>query len=84
MRVVQLTRDLRPWHKGQDAVLPDDLAERLLKSGEATNPRPFPPADVAPQKPVGAPVPPVTQATAPTKPTRPTLHRKDYLTRKGR
>ncbi len=82
MRIVQLTRDLRPWRKGEDAVLPDDLASRLLKSGEATNARPFPPPDVAPATPVGSVSPPV-EAPKPDRPARPILHRKNYMTRKG-
>lgn len=53
MRIVTITRDMRPYRAGQDAVLPDDLADKLLKSGEAKDPRPFPPPDVAPAKPVG-------------------------------
>jgi hypothetical protein len=52
MRVVTLKRDMRPWRAGQDAVLPDDVAAKLIASGEATNQRPFPPPDVAPAIPV--------------------------------
>jgi len=48
MKIVTFTRDMRPWQKGQDAVLPDDIARKVLASGEAENPRPFPPQDVAP------------------------------------
>ena len=60
MRIVEMTRDMRPYAKGQDAVLPDDLAAKLLKDGEAKNPRPFPPPDVAPPKDrVATPIPPV-------------------------
>lgn len=52
-KVVRLRRDMRPWQAGQDAVLPDELAAKLVKDGDAEDPRPFPPPDVAPQKPVG-------------------------------
>jgi hypothetical protein len=45
MRIVTLTRDMRPWHKGQDAVLPDALAAKLIKAGEATNEREYPPRE---------------------------------------
>jgi len=55
MRIVTITRDLRPWQARQDAVLPDALAERLVKEGAAENPRPYPPADVAPVVQVNAP-----------------------------
>lgn len=59
-RIVTFTRDLRPWQNGQDAVLPDELAAKLIKSGEAKDSRPFPPPDVAPRIPVeAAPLPPV-------------------------
>jgi hypothetical protein len=67
MRIVEMTRDMRPWAKGQDAVLSDELAARLLSNDEkhpdgpaAKNSRPFPPPDVAPRVPVtaAAPVPP--------------------------
>lgn len=67
MKIVKLTKDLHPWREGQDAVLPDELATQVLKSGEATDPRPFPPPDVAPAVPVGKTL---------------TLPRKGYLTRK--
>jgi hypothetical protein len=53
-RIVRITRDMRPWSAGQDAVLPDDLAAKLIKSGEAENSRPYPPPDVAPTVPVGS------------------------------
>jgi hypothetical protein len=67
MRIVQMTRDLRPWAKGQDAVVPDGVAQKLLKDGDAADSRPFPPPDVAPAVPVG--------------PTRPQTKR-GYMTRK--
>lgn len=47
--IVRITKDLHPWRKGQDAVIASDtLAAQLVKSGDAENPRPFPPPDVAP------------------------------------
>lgn len=49
MKIVTFTTDMRPWQKGADAVLPDSDADRLVASGEATNPRPFPPQDVIPE-----------------------------------
>ena len=52
MRIVQLTRDMRPnGRAGDDIVVPDAVAESLVKNKEATNPRPFPPPDVAPPQP---------------------------------
>ena len=54
MRIVTLTRNMRPWSSGQDAVLPDELAEKLIADGDAKNPRPFPPPDVAPAQKVEA------------------------------
>jgi hypothetical protein len=57
MRVVTITRDMKPYRAGQDAVLPDEVAAKLIASGAASNPRPFPPPDVAPAIPVdGKPI----------------------------
>lgn len=67
MRVVTLTKALRPFGKGDKAVLPDEVAERLVKDGDATDSHPYPPPDVAPTK---------AAATAAMTPRRP------YLTRK--
>ena len=39
MKLVRLTKDLKPWHAGDDKLLDDELADRLLASGEAENPR---------------------------------------------
>ena len=39
MKLVTLTREMRPWCAGQDALLPADTADRLLAEGAATNPR---------------------------------------------
>lgn len=77
MKIVTLTKDLRPWGKGESPVLPDEVADRLVKDGEAKDPRPFPPQDVAPRKPVGK----VLEEGKPVAPTRlAQAHR--YLTRK--
>ena len=35
MKIVTLNRALRPWGKDDQAVLPDDMAQRLVDSGEA-------------------------------------------------
>lgn len=67
MKIVTLTRDMRPQRAGEDMVLPDDIAAKVIASGEAKNPRPFPPPDVAPVVPVGKTL---------------TLPRRGYLTRK--
>lgn len=42
MKTVDLTTDISPWRKGDSVPLPDDVADRLVKSGEAENIRPFP------------------------------------------
>jgi hypothetical protein len=54
MRIVKLSRDMRPWRAGQDAVVPDEVADKLVEAGDATDPRPYPPEDVAPAVPVGS------------------------------
>ena len=46
MLQVDLTRDLRPWRAGDSPVLQDDVARKLVETGEATNPRPWPPGAV--------------------------------------
>lgn len=48
MKTVTLTRDMRPYGRGEDLHLPDDMADKLVSAGEAENPRPFPPTDLAP------------------------------------
>lgn len=53
---------MRPWRKGEDAVLPDEMVTRLLKEGAVDNPRPFPPPDVVPSVPV---------SNSPAEPPRP-------------
>ena len=35
MRIVTMTKDMRPWQAGHDVALPDDIAERLMASGDA-------------------------------------------------
>ena len=51
MKLVELTRDLRPWRAGDSALVPDMVADAMVKAGEAHNARPFPhtaePADPA-------------------------------------
>lgn len=42
MKRVTLARDIRPWRAGQQRVVPDAVATRLLEDGLAENPRPFP------------------------------------------
>ncbi len=54
MRIVTFTRDMRPWQAGADAVLPDAIAEKLVADGDAKDLRPFPPADVVPDRPLAA------------------------------
>jgi hypothetical protein len=47
MKIVTLTRDMRPWRAGDRPVVPDVLAEALITAGDAKDPQSFPPADVA-------------------------------------
>jgi len=47
MQMVTLTRDMRPWRKGDTPVLLEELVAKLLKSGEAVDPRPYPPQENA-------------------------------------
>lgn len=42
MKSVEMTRDLRPFHKGQRAIVDDETAARLIASGEGKDPEPFP------------------------------------------
>lgn len=42
MKLIELTTDLRPWRRGDNVPVPDALADKLVESGEAINPRPFP------------------------------------------
>jgi hypothetical protein len=41
MKTVTLKTDMRPWRAGDDVHLPDHVADKLVKDGEAENPRPF-------------------------------------------
>jgi hypothetical protein len=43
MKLVELTRDMRPWRAGDSALVSDALADAMVKAGEAHNARPFPP-----------------------------------------
>lgn len=58
MKQVTFTKDMAPHKAGESRVLPDPVADRLVASGEASDPRPFPPADVAPATAVGDAAPP--------------------------
>lgn len=42
MKSVEFTRDMRPWRAGDRVPLPDTVADDVLASGEAINPRTFP------------------------------------------
>jgi hypothetical protein len=64
-RLVTMTRDLRPWRAGQDAVVPAAKAAELIENGDAENPRPYPPPDVAPAVAVGDEPPPVLRRPRP-------------------
>ena len=35
MRLVDFTRDMRPWRKGESRLVPDDVAEKLVADGVA-------------------------------------------------
>ena len=35
MKLVTLTKDLRPWQAGSDAALPDALADQVIAAGDA-------------------------------------------------
>jgi len=39
MILVELTRDMRPKRAGEDIMLPDGVAEALIATGDAKNPR---------------------------------------------
>ena len=53
MKLVELTRDLRPWRAGDSALVPDMVADAMMKAGEAHNARPFPPVAEAVEHPRG-------------------------------
>ena len=48
MKLVTMTRDMRPFQAGHDAFLPDDVAARLVEAGAAENLRDLPDYRVAP------------------------------------
>ena len=58
MKLVELTRDLRPWRAGDSALVPDAVADAMVGAGEAHNARPFPPPAEAsaqvPERPRGS------------------------------
>lgn len=43
MKTVYLTTDMRPWRAGDEVHVPNEVAERLVRNGEAKNMRPFNP-----------------------------------------
>jgi hypothetical protein len=51
MKTVEFTTDIRPWQRGAKVALPDDVAARLVASGEAVNPQPFTAAEVEAEDP---------------------------------
>ncbi len=69
LTTVTLTRDMRPWRKGDDIHVATILAEHLVKTGEAQNPRPF--VEPNSSSTLGTPAVPVRPKTAPV---RPILH----------
>ena len=48
MRLVQFTRDMRPWRSGDAVPLTDELARRLVAEDEAIDKGPWPAAPVLP------------------------------------
>lgn len=57
LTTVTLTADMRPWRKGDDIHISPQLAEALVKKGEAKDPRPFQ-SQIAPAVPVRSQAPP--------------------------
>ncbi len=57
MRMVELTKDMRPWRAGDKVPLADDLADRLVADKEATEAGPFPPAGIGPETTAAPPAP---------------------------
>ena len=47
MKLVELTRDLRPWRAGDSALVPDAVVDAMVNVGDAHNARPFPPQAAA-------------------------------------
>jgi len=50
VKIVTITRDMRPYRAGTDYPFPDDVADKLVADGDAKNPRPFPSARRPPNK----------------------------------
>lgn len=76
-KMVTITRDMRPWRAGDRVAIQDDeLVNKLVKDGEAKDPGPYPPSDVAPD--------PNSVGASDSKPSgRPILSRpRGYSTRK--
>lgn len=63
MKMVTLTRDLRPWRQGDRVPLPDTLADELVQAGDAADPADWGAATVC-APPAAATVP----AAAPNRP----------------
>jgi len=59
MKTVEMTVDLKPFHRGQHVPLEDEIADRLVANGDAINPRPFPPKEpsIADREIMRAPLP---------------------------
>ena len=45
MMLVTFTKNMTPYHRGQDVPLPDNLALQMISEGSAENPRAFPPTE---------------------------------------
>ena len=43
MKLVTLTRDMRPYGANADILVPDSVAQILVASGDARDPREYPP-----------------------------------------
>lgn len=49
VKQVTMTRDMRPFRKGQEPVVPDEVATQLVDEGAAVNPRAWPAQEEAMQ-----------------------------------
>ena len=74
MKLIELTTDLRPWRRGDNVPVPDDMADSLVASGEAINSRPYLPREpsIADREIMQPPLQPERDAKPP---------RKRYLTK---
>ena len=74
MKLIELTTDLRPWRRGDNVPVPDDMADSLVASGEAINPRSYLPREpsIADREIMQPPLQPEPDAKPP---------RKRYLTK---